>query len=438
MSRPLQLLRQGARSCGGAILAFAVWTLWLGLALLLALQIYIASTNELQVPGFLLRGLEERLAASGIHATFGRTSFDPTGRVLIQDVQLSLPAFAEPVVAMRAIYARLDPWALALGRFEPREVRVTGASLAVPAMLSPSGRADDVLRDLDAVFVPRGQEVAVTQFSGRVAGIVVAARGAVRLPRLAPTAAAPLPVGEFLARNFPAICRELVATAAKLSTLDGPALDLDLAPSDERLAVATVTLFARGVKLGQPLAVQARDLRVDTQFPLFGDAPVAARLEVTAGELLLPFDATARNARISIRGTLRPAAFGFEPLEADLSAAALDAAGFSARALVARLKPGPLPVLATDVVADIMGAPLAVHAEADFTSRTALLRFAGAIAPAILGPISEHLQVDVRKFFDFGALDCADGEALFGPGWKFEKLTAHVALRDIDAYRLRL
>ncbi len=438
MSRPLQLLWQGARFCGSSALAFVVWTVWLGLALLLAVQVYIASTNELEVPGFLLRGLEDRLAASGIRASFGRTSFDPTGRVLLEDVQLSLPAFAEPVVAVRAIYARLDPWALALGKFEPREVRVTGASLAVPAMLSPTGRADDILSDLDASFVPHGQELTVTQLSGRVAGIAIAVRGAVRLPGLAPTAAAPLPVGEFLARNFPAICRQLVATAEKLSVLDQPALDLDLAPSDSRLAIASVTLFARGVKLAQPLAVQASGLRIATRFPLFGDSPVTTRLEITAGELLLPFNAIARNARVSIRGILRPGQFGFEPLTVELSAASLDAAGFSARALAARLNPGPLPRLGAEVVAQIMGAPLAVHAEADFEAQTADLRFTGAIAPAVLDPLGGRLQVDVRKFFDFGSLECADGEAKLGPGWKFEKLTARIALRNIDAYHVRL
>ena len=141
MSRPLKLLWQGACFCGSCVAAFAVWSLWLALAVLLAVQIYIATHNELNVPGFVLRTLEDRLAASGIHVTFGRTSFDPTGRVLIEDAQVSLPAFAEPVVTARAIYARLDPWALAAGKFDPREVRVTGASLAIPAMLSRSGTA---------------------------------------------------------------------------------------------------------------------------------------------------------------------------------------------------------------------------------------------------------------------------------------------------------
>jgi hypothetical protein len=220
--------------------------------------------------------------------------------------------------------------------------------------------------------------------------------------------------------------------------LDQPALDLDLAPSESRLAIASVTLFARGLKLEQPLALRASGLRAETRFPLFGDSPVTTQLEVTADELLLPFDTTIRNAQVSIRGILRPGQFGFEPLAAELSIGSLDRGGGAVRALTARLHPGPLPRLEADVVAQIMGAPLAGHAEVDFAARTADVRFAGMIAPAVLGPIGEQPHFDVRKYFDFRSLECADGEAHFGAGWKFEKLAARVALRDIDAYDVRI
>ena len=424
--------------CASGVWTVVLWTFWLGLVLLGAVQAYIASTNELEVPAFLLRGLEQRLAASGLHATFGRTSFDPTGRVMIEEVRLSLPAFAEPVVAARAVYARLDPWALALGRFEPLEVRVTGASLAVPAMLSPSGRAEAVLRDLDATFVPREHELAITQLSARVADIAVSAHGAVYLPDLSHAASAPLPAPDFLARNFPAICRQLVAIAGKLGALDQPTLQLDLTPSDSRLAIASVTLLARGVKLTEPLPVQASGLRLTTRFPLFGDAPVMTRLEITADELRLPFEAAAQAARISIRGILRPGQLAFVPEEAELTAGSLTAAGYSARSLSARLTPGPLPRLNADAVAQVMGAPLAVRATVDFSAGTAALRFDGAIAPAVLDPLSARLGVNVRQFFDFAALECADGEARFGPEWKFGKVSLRATVHSIDAYHVHM
>src|SRR5882724_10266174 len=81
-----------------------LWSLWLGLVVLLGLQAYIASTNELTVPDFVLRRFERQIAESGFRVSCGRTSFDPTGRVLLEEVRLSLPEYAEPVVIARAIY----------------------------------------------------------------------------------------------------------------------------------------------------------------------------------------------------------------------------------------------------------------------------------------------------------------------------------------------
>src|ERR1019366_1685729 len=216
----------GTRFCGASALAFAVWSLWLVLSLLLACQLYIATHHELEVPGFVLRAFEERLAASGVRVTFGRTSFDPTGRVLIEEARVSLPAFAEPVAAARTIYVQLDPWALAIGKFEPGEVRVTGASIAIPAMLSRTGVAEEILGDLDATLVPGENVLTVAQLSARIAGVAVTAHGSVYVPATGATRASPLPVADFLARNFATVCRQLDAANSQLAAPDQPQLHL--------------------------------------------------------------------------------------------------------------------------------------------------------------------------------------------------------------------
>lgn len=438
MRRTLKHLGRSLRWCGACVFSFVLWSVWLVLALLFIGQAYIATHQELEVPGFLLRSLEERLAASGVRATFGRTSFDPTGRVLIENARLSLPSFAEPVISARTIYVRLDPWALAAGKFDPRELRISGASLSVPAMLSPSGRSEEVLRDLDTTLLPHERELELAQLSARVAGISLVAHGAIHLPprKLDATGASSLPVADFLARNYAAICRQLVAASAQLTALDQPSLQLELTPSETRVALATVTLFAQGLKLALPQPVQATGLRLVTKVPLLGDAPVAAVLEFHADSVALPFDAGARHVRALIRGTLRPGRLQFTPHDLDLTADSLVASGFSTQSLALHLVPGPLPQLSADVSLRLLGTPLALQADADLAAQTATLRFAGAISPEILTPLSERIHVDVRKYFDFAALDRATGEARLGPGWKFEKLSARVALRGINAYHV--
>lgn len=437
MRRMLKPLWTGTRWCVACVFSFALWTVWLALAALFAIQVYIATHRELEVPGFLLRSLEERLAVSGVRATFGRTSFDPTGRVLIENVRLSLADFTDPVVTARTVYVRLDPWSLAAGQFEPSEVRVSGASFAVPALLSPSGRADEILRDLDVTVIPHEKQLELAQLTGRIAGISLLAHGAVALPpRNRTPQATSLPTADFLARNYVAISRQLVTAARQLAVLDRPSLRLELEPSETRVALASLTLFAEGLKFTVPQPVEITGLHATTKFPLLGDAPVTARLEVTADSVALPFDARIRHLHTVVRGTLTPGRLQFVPEEMDLAFESLTAKGFSARSVTTKLAPGSLPRLSADISALITGSPLAVHVDADLAAQTATVRFRGAISPEILPPLSDLIHVDVRKYFDFAEIHRASGEARLGPGWKFENLSARLELRGINAYHV--
>ena len=120
------------RFCGQALRALfagagsvVLWSLWLALALLLATQAWIASSHQLALPGFILRHLEERLAESGLRLTVGATSFDPTGRILVEDARLHLPAFPDPVLRIGALYLKLDRTSLLTGDLKPVELHIT-------------------------------------------------------------------------------------------------------------------------------------------------------------------------------------------------------------------------------------------------------------------------------------------------------------------------
>lgn len=415
----------------------ALWTLWLGLAVLFVAQLYVMSTSELAVPQFLLRRLERKVAESGLRLTFARTRFDPTGRVLVEEVRLSLPQFPEPVVTARTVYLKLDPWLLALGQFEPRAIQFTGLSVAVPAMLSPSGRAEAIVRDFDGTLLPSRQQIGISQLNGHLADIAVSIRGAVSLAAL-PRGGAGSPRTEFVATQFPRWCRLATGLVEQLDALENPSLHLELAASDAQGALVDATLIARRLRLTTPLAAQLSDLRVVTHLPLLGEAPTVSHLELDAAEVTLPLEARAENVHAALTGRFQPGGFRFEPGTLRVTADRATASGFSAEALSAELTPQPLPRLQAEVLARIMGEPLAVRAAADFTERSAVLNFAGALSPRVLDPLSQKLGTDVRKYFDFAALACEAGEARLGAGWKFEKLTAQVALRDIDAYHVRM
>jgi hypothetical protein len=437
MNRPRQILVQGLRSVGVSLGSFALWSLWLALALALAVQLYVLTTSELAVPGFVLRRIEQRLAEAGVRATFARTSFDPTGRILMQGVQLSLPEYSEPVVTADSIYLRVSPWLLTVGNFEPQEIRITGLSAAVPAMFSTSGRAEEIVRGLDATLVPSGRQIEIAQLSTRVGNIAVTARGAISIVRRG-QAKPDESLAELVATKFPALCKQAINVLDQLEALEQPLLHLEFEPVDASGAMVDATLFARGLTLQSPLAAHVGGLRLATRLPLLGAPLATTKLELLADDLALPFDSSARGIRASLTGRFQSGGFRFDPSELEVSADRLESSGFSADAVSAQLDPQHLPQFGAEVAARIMGAPLSIHAVADFSQRSATLDFAGALSPSILDPLSQRLNVDVRKYFAFESLDCESGHVELGPAWKFLRLTATTRLRGIDAYHVRM
>jgi hypothetical protein len=437
MMRALKFFRLSVRALFSSVLACTVWSLWIVLGLLLVLQIYVFSTQELAVPGFLLRHLEQRLEASGLRVTFSRTSFDPSGRFLVENVSARLPAFEEPVLGARAVYARLNPWLLAVGRIELRELRVMDATASVPAMLSGSGRPEEIIRNLNLVVIPRDRQYRVDQLSAQVAGVVVSAYGVVPAPAQTGKEAQPDFVG-WLAREYPGLCRQAMAVTEQLAGFEQPSLQVEAGLTDAGAVRVGVELLARTAKLEIPVSAQARDVRLLVRALVLGEASIVP-IEFSAAELKLPFDTVARDLHASVTGRL-PAdgTFRFEPREFEVSLGSLASNGWGATNVSAQLHPHPLPQLDAAVVAQIAGAPLGVDAEADLAAQSARLHFRGAVSPDLLTPLSTQLGVEVRRFFDFASLQCQDGSVTLGPGWKFERLSARVAVKGINAYGVRM
>ena len=434
----LKLCGQGVRFCGHCVLSLFLWTLWLVLSLLLAFEIWIATSRELAVPGFVLRSFEERLAVSHVQVKFGRAHFDPTGRILVEDLHLFLPAFAEPVISSRSVQVEVDPWALLAGRFEPRILHVSGASVAIPAMLSTSGQAEEIVSDLDATVRPGENQLFVDHLTARIAGFAVTAHGALHLTPQPATGPESLPITDYLSKHYPELCRQLVRVSDRLAVLDQPQLDVELTPSETRTALATVTVLARGLKLETPLALQATGLRLTTRFPLQGVEPVMAPLTLTVDDLALPGGVTVSAVRARLRGSFKPDVYTYDPHEVLVSASRLSVQNFTLTNPVIRLQPGPLPELAGEVVAQCAGLPLTLRGSANLASGTANVRFDGALSPALLEPLGGMLHRDIRPFFLPGTPLVLSADATFGAGWKFSRATGHFSTGHIDAYHVSL
>lgn len=433
----LKVCAHGARLCGDAFLWVVCWVLWAALAGLLVVQIGISLTHELAVPGFVLRGFEDRFAAAHVHVRFGHATFDPAGGILVENLELSLPDFNEPVATVHAVFVQLDPWLLLAGRFEPRRVQATGVKLFTPAMLSPTGRSEEVLRDLEFDVTPSDHHLEIAQLTARLAGVAVDAHGGIELRR-PPSAAGgtPLPLLASLASNYGAVSRQLIRASEQLAALDAPRLHAELVPSAARGAIASLTLHARALDLPALHGLHASDLAATVRLPLLGDARSIAATSLTVGELRLADGAVARDVQARIRSTFRLAPFSYAPRIVELSAREVAARGFTLHAATALAEPNLPSHVDAQLLAACAGQPLAVAGRIDLAQRAAGLQVDAALDPSLLPLISAAVHRDLSAYIGFGAPVAFAGQVDLGPDWKFERLAGHVAARQIDAYHV--
>jgi hypothetical protein len=430
----------GARFCASCLLTLVTWTLWLALALLLSFQVYIASVNELQVPHFLLRAIEDHLAESGVTVKFGRATFDPSGRLLLEKASFKLESFAEPVVTADAIYLRLDPLALLARRFEAREIRATGANLFIPAMLSASGRAEKIVQDLDAGFsiTSRGDEFSVDFLSCRMGTVIITAHGTVNAGTVARNnaEAASLPLAEFLSRNYVALSREFSRAEDQMAGLEGPMITAELIPSDTRGAIVNAELFADGLRVASP-AVEAAMIRARCRFPLLGGAPLMTSVVATAESLRVGPGFSATGVRARARGILKIDTLSFDTREMDFTAGSVTYGAYAVSAPIATVVPRGGRAYRADVSALVLGLPVSARGDVDLAARSADGSFDGSFAPGLVERLSERMGSDLRRFADLTEPFLARGRFRFAPGWVFADASARVDARHFTSYHVR-
>ncbi|HTZ19448.1 MAG TPA: AsmA-like C-terminal region-containing protein [Opitutaceae bacterium] len=415
MRRVLKLSWQGTRLMAAGLSTLAVWTLWLLLALLLAMQLWIAAARELVVPAPLLRALEKQLASSQLSVRFGRATFDPTGRLLLENFSLSTTSIAEPLLTGQLLYVTLDPWALLTGRFEAHHLEASGVELYVPAMFSPSGRAEALVRDLDISLAPDSQGIALERLTARFAGVGLAARGSIATTAWRQERGAPLVPEEIFARNYVGFARRLAEYAPRLAALEAAQVTLTLAPSPTRGAIVNARILAAGLRLGPPFPVQTGPLQLATRFPLAGETAVMAGVVATTSSLTTTHGA-ARDMRLHLRGVLRPTAFQFDPRELDFAAAEVRADKMTLAAPLAHLEPGPLPRVNFALLARLGDAPLAAQGDFNFDTRAGTVHLDARLTSAVVAAVGAQLGRELSSLITFTRPARAEGDVVLAAG----------------------
>jgi AsmA-like C-terminal region len=425
MRRLLKLSWQGARLVVAGIGTLALWSLWLALAVLLAMQIWIAVARELVVPAPLLRALEKQLASSQLNVRFGRATFDPTGRLLLEDFSVSTASIAEPLLTGQLLYVTLDPWALLAGRFEAHHLEASGVELYVPAMFSPSGRVEPVVRDLELSLAPDSQGIAVERLTARFAGVGLTARGIIATGMWQSERGTPLAAEEIFARNYVGLARRLADFAPHLAALEAAQVALTLVPSPTRGAIVNARVLAAGLRLDQPFPVQTGPLQLTTRFPLAGETAVMAGVEATTSSLTTTYG-TAQGVQVRLRGVLRPTAFAFDPRGADIAAAELRAGKMTLEAPLAHLEPGPLPRLNFTLLALVGDAPVAAQGDFNFDTRAGAVHLDARLTSEVVAAVGAQLDRELRPLIVFTTPAHAVGDVILAAGGRLDRASGWV------------
>jgi len=421
--------------CGRGVGSVCLWVLWLALAIVLCLQLGIAVSRELSVPKFILRSIEERLDASQMRVSFGRAELEPSGRILLSEVQVFLPEFAEPIATSRAIQLQLDPWALLVGSVETRQIEIADLTLYVPAMLAPSGRSEELLRGADLLVRPRDQGIQIAHASGRLGDLALTLAGSFRLPPRSEQGDDKVPVTELIARNYGRFCRQVRTEMEKLAGVQQPIVHITLEPSLTRGAVATVVLLAEQISWPGNISGQVRDVRVETRLPVIPDGPFMLPTRVSFEEAQLTSGERLTDAILTFRANVRIGE-GASPIvrEAELVAREIAAHGTTLTTPLVRLHDFQWPRARVETTARLLDLPFEAAARVDLVQRTASIDFEGALSPRVMDEIETHTGRDLSRYLAFGEPVKLAAHAEFDEGWRFRDATGRFDARVIHGY----
>ena len=426
------------RFCASCVATLACWAVWLGLGASLVTLIYIAVAKELPVPGFVLRRAEAELAKANLAITFGRARLDPTGKILLEDVQLRSRQFADPLLTCRLIYVRRDIWSVLGGRPIPDEIRLEGAALQLPAMLSPSGTIEPLVRDLALVLRHEDNRWLVDQFTGRIGSVSITARGELTVP--ARPAGAPPLSPDAVAAQFLQLSRRLALELHQLDAFEEPSLAVRLESQAGVGNLAHLLLTARAASQpwAQPLTLGPFAATATVRLDGLGERPV--RLYAAARRANIRGECAVENVRAILTARFLPGSFSARPVEALVAAGMVTAEGESALGPVLRADLAGWPdEVHTTVAAQIDGEFLAAEVEAQLKEKSARILLAeGRVAAGLINRLLTAHTPRAAPYFVFADPVAFRGEARLGPGWRFASARGRVDAGRLDSHGVKI
>lgn len=433
------------RWCAHCVGTFLLWSVWLVLCALLALQIVIASSHQLRVPNAVIQSFRDRLAVAGLRFTFDSASFDPTGHILVENLQVFSAGFEEPLGVCKSIFLHIDPLALLNGSIEADRLEGSELALFVPAMLSPSGRSEAFLEHIAFNLRPGGHELAIDRLVGRAGPLSFGINGALRLPNSRATAG-PRAEDAFDRglREYLQLARRFALWQAELESFDEPTLQISLTPVEPggaraRLEFLSPRFEASATRLNLPAKlgkIEASHLRLRSELPtlLAPNASIDALVSIADLSITEGSHARRLTAGVTVAPSRGLTAAAVSSLRLHVGEAA--SRGFTVDDITLQGSPGGWPLVTADASLRLLDQGWGLRAGGDVSAGALQAGFSGHISPAWLRFASERLGRDVEKFVAIDAPAALSAQVQFEPGWKLGPVAGHLEFGHVEAHHV--
>ncbi len=435
MPPPLQI-KSPLRYCLSCAATLFCWALWLALGGLLAAQLYLALAREVPVPDFVLRRIEAQLADAHLNVRFGRARFNPSGRILFEDVQLRSSLFEDPLLTSRLLFIRKSAWSVLAGRPLPDEIVLEGATLRLPAILSPSGTAEPLLRDFAGTLHYEAGAWQVTQLAGYLGSLPVTLHGSFTAARRPGTTRITL---EEITASYLRAGRVLALQLPRLQALEQPLLAMQLATTGPSETVLHLQGSALAVHQPEGWPVEISQLSATGDWTWTAGTPHPLRLRAAAGSLAGADSLTARRLRAEAELLLPADLSGWREVHLRAAAESLEIFGETCgHPVLEATAAGPEGRVRGTAALLSYGEALAVSATADTVRRQAGLDFHGRVPPALVTGLLTRHGPKLEPYFRFGDPVAVDGKAWFRAGWKFDRLSTAVHGGRLDSHGVQV
>lgn len=419
-------------SCAGTLVC---WAVWIVLGITLAWQGFVAVSRDLTVPDIVLRRIESTLAAENFYVRFGRAHLDPRGGILLEKVQLHSRSFDEPLLTSDFLYLRKSIWSVLAGQTLPDVVRLEGASIQLPAMFSPSGTAEPLLRDVNADFRLTDKLWSVERLTGQIGHLPLSITGNTAPPRT--SGGLPLSVAEITRRYFQ-FAREIILALPGLQAVEQPVLEVACTPRETGGMDLTLNFTAAAVRRpgGEPL--ELGPLFLEGKWAWDGLKPSPLLLELATRSVVAEsFNASNILAQLKLEPGTGGSLLG--PIHGKLTASRLQTIGetINVPVLEGSYRPDRKELKVTTAF-NSHGRVLGLDGAVDFAAKSGLVHFSGTVEPTLVTGLLTRYRPKLEPYFRFQDPVWLDARLKLNAGWKFGGVWSWAHTGRLDSHGVQI